>query len=84
MCMHQVKKKVTNQKTVYEELKRIVGHFPKHDIIIILGDFNAKVGRGNNSKPTIGNASLHQDSKDNGVGIVNFATSKNLVVKVGN
>jgi hypothetical protein len=31
-------------------------------------------------KPTIGNESLHQDSNDNGVRVVNFATSKNLVV----
>ena len=48
---------------------------------ILLGDFNAKVGRENSFKPTIGNESLHQDSNDNGVRIVNFATSKNLVVK---
>ena len=48
---------------------------------ILLGDFNAKVERDNISKPTIGNESLHQDSNDNGVGIVKFATSKNLVVK---
>ena len=32
-------------------------------------------------KPTIGQESLHQGSSDNGVGLVNFATSKNLVVK---
>ena len=32
-------------------------------------------------KPTIGNESLHQDSNANGVRIVTFATSKNLVVK---
>ena len=31
--------------------------------------------------PTIGNESLHQDSSNNGYRIVNFATSKNLVVK---
>ena len=48
---------------------------------ILLGDFNAKVGRENIFKPTIGNESLHKDSNDNGVRIVNFATSKNLVVK---
>ena len=48
---------------------------------ILLGDFNTKVGRENIFKPTIGNESLHQDSYDNGVRIVNFATSKNLVVK---
>ena len=48
---------------------------------ILVGDFNAKVGRENTLKPTIVNESLHQDSNDNGVRIVNFATSKNLVVK---
>jgi hypothetical protein len=48
---------------------------------ILLGDFNAKVGRENIFKLTIGNESPHQDSNDNGVGIVKFATSKNLVVK---
>ena len=48
---------------------------------ILLGDLNAKVGRENIFKLTIGNESLHQDSNDNGVRIVNFATSKNLVVK---
>ena len=48
---------------------------------VLLGDFNAKVGRENIFKPTIGNESIHQDSNDSGVRIVNFATSKNLVVK---
>ena len=48
---------------------------------ILLGDFNAKVGRESIFKPTIGQESLHQDSNDNGVRLVNFATSKNLVVK---
>jgi hypothetical protein len=39
------------------------------------------VQREDTFKPTIGNESLHQDSNDNGVRVVNFATSKNLVVK---
>jgi len=47
---------------------------------ILLGDFNAKVGREIIFKPTTGQESLHQDSNDNGVRLVNF-TSKNLVVK---
>jgi hypothetical protein len=50
-------------------------------IIIIRGGFNEKVGRENIFKPTIGQERLHQDSNDNGVRLVNFATSKNLVVK---
>jgi hypothetical protein len=48
---------------------------------ILFGDFNAKVCRENIFKPTIGNESSHEISNDNGVRIVNFATSKNLVVK---
>jgi len=48
---------------------------------ILLGDFNAKVGREKVFKPKIGNESLHQHSNDNGVRIVTFATSKNLVMK---
>ena len=48
---------------------------------ILLKGFNAKVGRENTFKPTIRNESLRQDSNDNGVRMVNFATSKNLVVK---
>jgi len=46
---------------------------------ILLGDFNAKVARDNIFKPTIGIESLHKDSNDNGVRILNFATSKSLV-----
>jgi hypothetical protein len=44
-----------------------------------LGDFNAKVGRENIFKPTMGNESLHEISNDNAVRVVNFATYKNLV-----
>ena len=48
---------------------------------ILLGDFNANVGREIIFKPTIGQEILHQESNDNGVRLVIFATSKNLVVK---
>jgi len=48
---------------------------------ILLGDFDAKVGRENIFKPAIQNESLHQDCNDSGVRKVNFATSKNLVGK---
>ena len=39
------------------------------------------MGKENIFKLKTGNESLHQDSNDNGVRIVNFATSKNLAVK---
>ena len=63
----------SSKDSFYEELEQDFDH--------PIRDFNAKVGRQNIFKPTIGNESLHQDSNDNGVRIVNFAASKNLVVK---
>jgi hypothetical protein len=50
-------------------------------MIIFWGDFNAEVGRENIFKPTIRNESLYENSNDNGVTVVHFGTSKNLVVK---
>ena len=64
-----------------EELEQGFDHVLKYHMKIILGYFNAKLGRENILKPTIGNESLHQDSNDNGVRKVNFSTSKNLVLK---
>jgi exonuclease III len=65
----------------YDELERVFDTFPKYHMKILLGDFNAKVGREDIFKPTTGNKSLHEISNDNGVRIVNFATSKYLIVK---
>jgi hypothetical protein len=55
--------------------------FPKYHMQNLLGDFNAKVGREDIFKPTIGNEILHEISNDDGVRLVNFATSKYLRVK---
>jgi hypothetical protein len=64
----------------YEELERLFDKFQKYHMKILL-DCNAKVGREDIFKPTIGNESLHEINNDNGVRLVNFATSKNLRVK---
>jgi hypothetical protein len=45
----------------------------------LLGNFNTKAGREDFIKPTIGNEILHEIS--NGIGVVNFAMTKNLIVK---
>jgi hypothetical protein len=72
---------LSRQICFYEELEQVSDQFPRYHAKILLGDFNAKVGREDIFKPIIGNESLHEDSNDNGVRVVNFATSKNLIVK---
>jgi hypothetical protein len=59
---------------VYGELEQVFDKFPKYHMNILLGDFNAKVGREDIFKPTNGNESLHEISNDD-------VTSKNLIVK---
>jgi exonuclease III len=65
-----------SKDSFYEELEQMFNHFPMYHMKILLGDFNAKLVREDIFKPTIGNESLHADSNDNGVTVVNFATSK--------
>jgi hypothetical protein len=42
------------------ELKRVLDQIPKHNIKILLGDFNVRGGSENKFKPTITNESLHE------------------------
>jgi hypothetical protein len=65
----------------YEELEQVFDQFPRYHMKVLLGDLSAKVGREDIFKPIIGNESLHEASNDNGVRVVHFATSKNLIVK---
>jgi hypothetical protein len=67
--------------SLYEELGCVFDQFRRCDMKILLGDSNAKVGREDIFKLTIGNETSHEISNDNGVRVVNFATSKSLVVK---
>jgi hypothetical protein len=60
----------------YEELEQDFDHIRKHHTKTLLVDFNVKLGREDISKPTKGNKSLHQDSNDNSVRIVNLVTLK--------
>jgi hypothetical protein len=55
--------------------------FPKYHMKILLGDVSAKVSREDIFKPSVGNENLHEISNDNGVRVVSFSTSTNLVIK---
>jgi hypothetical protein len=65
----------------YEELESVFNKFPEYLIKILSGDFNAKVGRADIFKLTIGNESLHEISNENGARVVYFAAFKNVTVK---
>ncbi|XP_035903140.1 craniofacial development protein 2-like [Anopheles stephensi] len=64
----------------YGRLTKIIDQCPKHDVEIILGDFNANVGREPMYRQYIRSHSLHEHSNDNGSRLVQFAAANNLVV----
>ena len=47
-----------------EELEQVFDQFPKYHMKMLLGDFNAKLGRENIFELSIGQESLHQGSND--------------------
>jgi hypothetical protein len=65
----------------YVGLEHVFDKFTKCHKKIMLGYVNDEVGREDIFKPCIWNDSLLKISNDNGIGLVNFATSKNLTVK---
>jgi hypothetical protein len=59
-CSCPTEDKIGDVKDIfYEELERLFDKFPKCHTKMLLGDFNAKIGREDIFKPTIGNESLH-------------------------
>jgi hypothetical protein len=48
---------------------------------IILGDFNAKEETEDIFKSTIGNERLYKANNDNGIRVIKWATTKNLIAK---
>lgn len=69
-----------DKEIFYEKLVEVYDKAPNRDIKIILGDFNAKIGREVYYRPAIGKYSLHETSNDNGTRVIDFAASRNMVV----
>ena len=66
----------------YEELECVFDSLSRYNMKMVLGDFNAKVEQEVIFRPTIGKFSLHEDSNNNGVILVTFATSTGAPRKV--
>jgi Reverse transcriptase (RNA-dependent DNA polymerase) len=64
----------------YSLLEKTYNECPRHDVRIVIGDLNAQVGREEIFKPVIGKFSLHRDSNENGLRLINFAAGNNMVI----
>jgi len=80
MSMHQQTKKEIKDK-FYNLLEQNINQIARSDIKIILGDFNAEVGKESIYKLAIGTESLHNETNNNGIKMIQFAISKGLNVR---
>lgn len=69
-----------DKDSFYENLEKLYDHAPRHDVKIVLGDFNAKIGKEKAFRPTIGKESLHEESNNNGTRLIDFATGKGMSI----
>jgi hypothetical protein len=65
----------------YEQLEQAYAAWPSHDVKLVMGDANAKVGRETVHQPTIGKHSLHEITNENGLRLVDFAVGWQMAIK---
>ena len=71
----------TAKDTFYRDLNRILNDIPKHDVTILLGDFNAKLTNDNHgAQGILGNHSLHTRTNDNGERFLELCLSHDLMI----
>ena len=64
----------------YARLEATYDHCPTHDVKILLGDFNAKIGQECIFHSTIGQCSLHESMTSNGHRLIDFVAARNMVI----
>ena len=58
----------------YDELRRAIETIPLHNVLIIIGDFNARISKDD------GNFTYHQETNKNGVLLIDIINEKQLVI----
>jgi endonuclease/exonuclease/phosphatase family metal-dependent hydrolase len=64
----------------YDDLQRTYDRVPKHDIVMILGDLNAKIGKEKAYENVTGKHTLHDVSNRNGKTVCNFAIENTMTI----
>jgi exonuclease III len=69
------------EKEFYDLLSKTCDQVPKYGMLIIVGDFNAKIGRENYTAQFAGKYTIHNETSAKGNLLVQFAEMNNLILK---
>ncbi|XP_072403364.1 uncharacterized protein [Diabrotica undecimpunctata] len=64
----------------YEKIEELYEEIPKNDILILLGDFNAKIGKEDTNREIAGKETIHQNTNNNGRRICNLAAATDTFI----
>ena len=73
-----LKRKPMKKKKFYEDLQTVHNKIPKHDIVIILGDLNAKIGKEDVYQNFAGKHTFREISNRNGEWVCEYAIANNV------
>ncbi|XP_055388146.1 uncharacterized protein LOC129616516, partial [Condylostylus longicornis] len=71
----------TIKEVFYDELSLVCERVSKYDTIIIMGDFNAKIGKEELAQRVAGKFSMHEETSENGHRLLQFASETSLKIK---
>jgi hypothetical protein len=61
-------------------MEKTYDSIPRNNMKVILGGLNAKIGKENWYRGTIGTENVHEVTNNNGIKLIDFAESKNMIV----
>ena len=73
-------KPIDTKEQFYKDLEALIEKVPKSDTLVILGDFNAQLGKEPIYRSVTGKYTLHEETNENGELLCQFATMNDLIV----
>jgi endonuclease/exonuclease/phosphatase family metal-dependent hydrolase len=80
MYMPQLNVQKRNRKSSSEDLNRCCNQIPKHDALLILGDFNAKIGKELANQSVAGQHTIHEETSENGLILCQFVEANESLI----
>uniref|UniRef100_A0A8D8SCW7 Craniofacial development protein 2 n=1 Tax=Cacopsylla melanoneura TaxID=428564 RepID=A0A8D8SCW7_9HEMI len=72
---------MNDKETFYEELDTVCNKVPKHDMLLVMGDLNAQIGKYENQSQVAGRFTLHEWNNENGELLTEFAARNRLHIR---
>lgn len=69
-----------NKLEFYEKLEETFDKIPRRDTVILVGDFNAMIGKESFVETVAGKHTIHDNSNDNGTKLCNLAAAMNMLI----